>query len=35
MEWFLIEMLVALLIAVAIVWFTISARRRDQREDDQ
>ena len=28
MEWFLLEALVALLIAVAIVWWTMNARRK-------
>jgi hypothetical protein len=28
MEWFLLEALVALLIAVAIVWWTVNARRK-------
>ena len=31
MEWFLLEALVALLIAVAIVWWTMSARRKPPR----
>ena len=29
MEWFLFESLIALLVAVGIVWWTMSARRKD------
>ena len=35
MEWFLIEALVALLIAIGIVWWTMSARKGDKPEKDQ
>lgn len=30
MEWFLLEMLVALLLAVFIVWFTMGRKRKDE-----
>jgi hypothetical protein len=37
MEWIFLEAFVALMIAVGIVWWTASARRRDGRrkQDDQ
>jgi len=35
MEWFFIEMLFALLVAIVIVWWTARARRKPGAADDR